>query len=388
MPRTIHLLAAGIFVMVTSEFAVAGMMPQMAAGLAVTVPQIGFLITAFALAMAAGGPFLTMALTRFRPRTALAGLFVVFAAGNVLGALAWTYPVMMGARILTGVTAQAFFGTAVALGMRLVRPEIRGRAVAVVLNGLMVGTLLGLPIAGFIGERFGWRAAFWAISVLTGVVAAVTLAGLPDLDRAVVAGTAGDPRAILRTGKLWRTLPTSTLIIGATFAAFSYATPILTEVTGFAAATVPLILLAYGAATVIGNMVVGRLADRHPIGVQLVGLGLNVVFLTGFALLAEQAAPAVGLLLGIGAVGVTMNAAMALRVQRAAGDSGPLVSTIHGSFITAGVMIGSFGGALAIDAVGLRGPLWLGAALALAGLATLLPDALRLPGCPAAAPTP
>ncbi|MEV5569201.1 MFS transporter [Spirillospora sp. NPDC052269] len=375
MPRAVHLLALGVFAMVTSEFVVAGLMPQMARGLHTTVPNIGYLITAFAAAMALGGPPAVLVAGRLRPRSALLSVFAVFLAGNVLAALAPSYPVMLAARIITGVASQVFFGLSITTAVRLVPAERRGRAVAVVLNGLMVGTLLGMPLSTLVGERFGWRAAFWTISALTLLVAAVTRFALPDLERADGASTEGD-RAAFGRPRLWLALVTSTFIIGATFAAFSYFNPILTEVAGFSTGTVPLLLIAYGAATVVGNMVVGRLADRHTMSVQVAGLVLNIGFLTGFALLADVPVAAVAFMLGIGLVGVTMNPAMATRVQRA-GNTGPLVNTVHASFITGGVIIGSAVGGALIDAHGLRAPLWVGAVLAVAGLAMLLPEAFR-----------
>jgi predicted MFS family arabinose efflux permease len=139
---------------------------------------------------------------------------------------------------------------------------------------------------------------------------------------------------------------------------------------------VPVLLVAYGAATVVGNMIVGRLADRHALAVLLAGLVLNLVFLTGFALFAHVSAAAVACMLGIGLVGVTMNPAMGVRVQRA-GNVGPLVNTIHGSFITGGIIVSSAVGGLAIDGFGLRAPLWFGAGLALLGILTLVPDLAR-----------
>lgn len=378
MPRPVYVLAIGVFAMVTSEFVVAGLMPQMAAGLAVSVPQIGYLITAFAVAMAVGGPFLTIAVRKLRQKTALMLLFGIFLAGNVLAALAPDYGVMLVARIVTGIASQAFFGVTVSLCVQLTRPEVRGRAIAVAMNGLMLGTLLGLPLSTVVGERLGWRAAFWVISAIAVLAALATLAGVPRLGRAEGGGSVREELAAFRKPRLWLVLSTSTLIIGATFAAFSYFHPLLTEVTGFSAGTVPLLLLGYGAATVVGNTVVGRLADRYTVGVQFVGLTLNALFLAAFALLADRAVPAVLLMTGIGLVGVTMNPAMAVRVQRA-GNAGPLVNTVHTSFITLGVIVGSSAGALAIASAGLRAPLWLGAALALLGLATLLPERGRLP---------
>ncbi|MCC3770110.1 MFS transporter [Streptomyces sp. UNOC14_S4] len=381
MPRAVYVLALGIFAMVTSEFVVAGLMPQMADGLNATVPEIGYLITAFAVAMALGGPFLAVAVVRLRPKPALMALFAIFLAGNVLAATATDYATMLVARVVTGVASQAFFGTSLSLCARLVRPEVRGRATAVALNGLMLGTLLGLPLSTVIGEHFGWRAAFWGITALTVVAALCTLGGVPRLDHAAEGGGRGGVRrelAVFRRPGLWLALSTSTFIIGATFSAFSYLNPILTEVTGFATGAVPLLLVAYGAATVVGNTVVGRLADRYTLGVLLCGLALNLLFLVGFALLAHLAVPAVVCMLGIGLVGVTMNPAMVTRVQRA-GNAGPLVNTIHSSFITSGIVIGTSLGGPAIDTFGLRAPLWLGAGLAVIGLLTLVPVLVRRP---------
>ncbi|MFG3044770.1 MFS transporter [Streptomyces sp. NPDC048241] len=373
MTRAVYVLALGIFAMVTSEFVVAGLMPQMAEGLDATVPQIGYLITAFAAAMAVGGPFLTVALLRFPPRTALMVLFAVFLVGNILAATATGYGTMMAARIITGIASQAFFGVGISLCARLTRPEIRGRAIAVVLNGLMLGTLLGLPVSTLVGERFGWRAAFWAITLITVVAAGTTLVGVPRVARAESGGGLRQEVGVFRKPRMWLVLSSSTLIIGATFSAFSYFNPILTDVTGFSTGTVPLLLVAYGAATIIGNNVVGRFADRHTVPVLAVGLVLNTLFLADFALFADVPAPAVVCMMGIGLVGVTMNPAMVTRVQRT-GNAGPLVNTVHSSFITLGIILSSSVGAVVIDFWGLRAPLWLGAVLALAGLATVLPD--------------
>ncbi|GAA2287193.1 MFS transporter [Streptomyces ruber] len=376
MPRAVYVLALGIFAMVTSEFVVAGLMPRMAEGLDATIPQIGYLITAFAVAMAVGGPFLTVALMRFPPRTALMVLFVIFLAGNVLAATATSYGTMMAARITTGIASQAFFGVGISMCAQITRPEVRGRAIAAAMNGLMLGTLLGLPLSTLVGERFGWRAAFWAITLITVVAAVATLFGVPRIERTEGGGNFRQEVGVFKKPRMWLVLSSSTLIIGATFSAFSYFNPILTDVTGFSTDTVPLLLIAYGAATVIGNNIVGRFADGHTVSVLAVGLVLNAVFLTGFALLADVPALAVISMMGIGLVGVTMNPAMVTRVHRT-GNAGPLVNTVHSSFITLGIILGSSIGAVVINAWGLRAPLWLGAVMAVVGLATVLPDLSR-----------
>nr|WP_281172757.1 MFS transporter [Jiangella gansuensis] len=372
-----YVLAAGVFAMVTSEFAVAGLMPQLAAGLGTGIEQVGYLVTIFAAAMAVGGPVLTVALLRVPPKTALMIVFALFLVGNVIAALASGYPMMVVARVVSGAASQAFFGIAVSMSVRLVDERMRGRAVAVVMNGLMLGTLLGLPMATFIGGRLGWQSAFWAISLITLAAAALTHGAVRNPAAPVGADAQapegmGSELAVLRRPQFLLALASSTLIIGATFSAFSFFTPILTRVTGFSEGIVPVLLLVYGAATLIGNIVVGRLADRHTVSTLLVGTGLNALFLAGFALFTDVPPLALAFMLGIGLVGVTMNPAMAVRVQRA-GSTAPLVNTVHGSVITLGVMIGSAGGSALIPIHGLRAPIFLGIALAALAVLAILP---------------
>ncbi|MER7549615.1 MFS transporter [Streptomyces anulatus] len=379
VPAAVHVIAAGIFAMTTSEFAVAGLMPQLASGLGVGIEQIGYLVTVFAVAMTVGGPALTVLLLRVPPRTALLVIFGIFLVGNVLAALSVSYPVMVGARVISGVASQAFFGIGISLSARLVDENMRGRASGVAMNGLMLGTLLGLPIATFIGDRFGWRAAFWAISALTVLAAALTVmfVRIPAASgaREEARTSVREELTVLRRPRFLLALVSSTLIIGATFSAFSFFTPVLTEVTGFSNDLVPLLLLAYGASTLVGNTVVARLADRRTIPTLLAGTALNALFLTGFALFTAVPPLALVTMLGIGLTGVTMNPAMAVRVQRA-GSTSPLVNTVHASFITLGVILGSAIGSALVPSYGLRAPLVLGITLAVLALLTIAP-ALR-----------
>lgn len=381
IPAAVYVLAAGVFAMVTSEFAVAGLMPQLAESLDTDIAQIGYLVTIFALAMAFGGPLLILALLRIPPKTAIMVVFAIFFAGNLLAALASSYSVMVIARIVTGIAAQAFFGLAVSVCMRIVDASVRGRAVSVAMSGLMLGTLLGLPLATFIGGRLGWQSAFWTVAVLTAVAAALTLALVrnprdPDEAGAETTTFTEQLRAF-RSPRLLLALVSSTLIIGATFSVFSFLAPILTRVSGFTEGSVPLLLLAYGAATLVGNFVVGRLADRHTVPTLVAGTLLNIVFLLGFAVATGSQLLAVLFMLGIGLVGVTMNPAMAVRVQRA-GGTGVLVNTVHTSFITFGVVLGSALGSRLLAEYGLRAPIVLGVVLAVLAVAAILP-ALRDP---------
>lgn len=371
MPKPVYLMTLGIFVMVCSELLVSGLMPQMSRDLGATIPQIGYLVTAFALAMAIGGPALTLSVQRLRTNHALLVLFIVFFIGNAIAAVSTSYGTMLIGRLITGAASGAFFGISLSAVAQITPPQIRGRAIGLALQGLMLGTALGLPLSTLIGDRFGWRAAFIAIAVLTVIIAIATMTLLPRLDPENSGGLREELKVFQRP-RLWAIMATSTLIIGATFAAFSYFAPILIEVTGFSEGIVPLLLLGYGAATVIGNIIVGRLAQSHTISVIVTGLCLNVAFLVGFALLADLPAAAIIAMAGIGLVGITLNPATITRVQRA-GNTGSLVQTAHSSFITLGVVIGSWIGGLGINAYGLRAPLWVGAGLAVLALVAMVP---------------
>lgn len=374
IPFVVHLLGLTVFALTTSEFMVAGMMPSLAAALHVSVGEIGYLISLYALGMAIGGPALTALLLALRipDKPALLWLLVLYIAGAVLAAAATTYGVMAAGRVVMGVASSACFGVSLTICAGLVAPEARGRAASVVMAGLMLSPVFGVPATALIEQHHGWRASFWAVALLSMLCAAVVAWHVPASKNQNRVGLGAEFQS-LRNGRLWAAYATSALIIGATFAAFSYFSPIFTGVTGFPASAIPWLLMAYGFANIVGNLVVGHLADRHTLAVQAAGLGILALALGTFALFAHNAAVSAGAFLAIGLTGVTLNPAMVARVMRAA-PPGPLVNTMHTSLITAGLALGSWAGGAAINAgYGLRAPLWVGLAFALAGLLSLAP---------------
>ncbi|VFR79238.1 putative MFS transporter [plant metagenome] len=374
LPFVVYLLGLTIFALTTAEFMVAGMMPSLAAALNVSVSEIGYLISLYALGMAFGGPVLTALLLALRVpnKPALLWLLVLYVAGAVLAALATTYGVMAAGRVVMGVASSACFGVSLTICAGLVAPEARGRAASFVLAGLMLSPVLGVPATALIEQHHGWRASFWAVAVLSVLCTTVVAWRVPASKDQSHVGLSAEFRS-LRNGGLWAAYATSALIIGATFAAFSYFSPIFIGVTRFSAKAIPWLLMAYGLANVVGNLVVGHLADRHMIAVLTGGLGILALALGAFAGFAHSTAISVIAFLAIGLTGVALNPAMVARVMRAA-SPGPLVNTMHTSLITVGLAVGSWAGGAAIDAgYGLRSPLWVGLALALAGLLSLAP---------------
>ncbi|KQQ63924.1 MFS transporter [Pseudomonas sp. Leaf129] len=373
LPPTVYLLGLTIFSLVTAEFMVAGMMPALAAAFSVSLAQVGNLIALYALGMALGGPPVTVLLLSrgISNQRALVGLLGVYVLAGALAAAAPTYTVLALARIVMGVSSAACIGLCMTLCAGLVSLQDRGRAISVVLAGLMLSPVAGVPATAWVEHHYGWRASAWLVVALASLCTALVTTRLPRAE-------AGDEPSLgrqwisLKNRSLWGAYITSGLIIGATFAAFSYCTPILIEEVGVAPAQVAPLLALYGVANVLGNMVVGRIADRHTFAALGWGLALLVLALGGFALAGQLFWLNLACFLTVGLTGVALNPAMVARVMKAA-EPGALVNTLHTSVITAGLALGSWAGGAVIDAgLGLRAPLWLGAGMALLGLLSLL----------------
>ena len=373
LPAAVYVLSFGIFAMVTSEFQVSGMINVMAADLSVPISEIGYLVTWYACGMAFGGPLLTFCLIHKSPKISLLALYVTFVIGEILGALSHSYQLLVIARIITGAVSGAFFGTAIAICVQLVADERRGWAISIVLAGIMIGTVIGLPMANLTGMYLGWRGSFGITAALATIGLIISIAKIPHVFKPEDI-CLRDELAAFRTRKLWLVFTTSLLIIGATFSAFTYFTPILKYLSGFSDSAIASLLLMYGLATMIGNSIVGKLADKYALSTITVGLILLTLFLMLFALKPESKVVAIIALAGIGLVGVTMNPAMVSRVMRTA-NGGTLVNTVHTSVITLGTLTGSFlGGIFLSSGYTLSAPLWVGCCMAFLGIISLIPE--------------
>jgi predicted MFS family arabinose efflux permease len=372
LPSTVYLLGLTIFSLVTAEFMVAGMMPALAEAFSVSLAKVGNLIALYALGMALGGPPVTVLLLSrgISNKRALVGLLVMYVASGALAAAAPSYTVLALARILMGISSAACIGLCMTLCAGLVEHQARGRAIAVVLAGLMLSPVAGVPMTAWAEQHYGWRASSWLVVALALLCTALVASRLP----AAEAGSEPNLRrqwAALKNRSLWGAYITSGLIIGATFAAFSYCAPILIQEVGIAPSHIAPLLALYGVANLLGNMVVGRLADSHTLASVGWGLVLMVLALGGFALAGDHQWLNLACFITLGLTGVALNPAMVARVMKAA-EPAALVNTLHTSVITAGLAFGSWAGGSVIDAgYGLRAPLWVGAAMALLGLLSL-----------------
>mgnify|MGYP002719901684 FL=1 len=376
MKKYLYVLMLTIMVVVMSEFQTAGMMPQIAADLGVSTGQVGTVVTLYALGMALGGPLLVYLLRHRPPKASLLIVIGTYAALEVLVPLIHEFWWLALLRVLTGCLSGAAYGIAVSYSARLApSPEKIGEAVSIVLGGIMIGTVIGLPLSHFLAARWGWQSSFYILGIAAFAVFLISLLTLPAREAATQEAAAQDLRK-LRSPKLWSRYLVSLLTIGAAFAGFSYFTPLLEQNAGFATNTTTLILLAYGIVSFIGNLIVGKFADQHAIGILRIGHTLLFISLALLGAFSNAQPLVLAMVLIVGVAGVPMNPALVARVAEI-GGTGNMVSTVHTSVITMGVALGSAIGALAIGRAGddPSAAMWIGAAFAVLATLTLATQA-------------
>ncbi|MEH0416338.1 MFS transporter [Streptomyces sp. B21-083] len=383
MPSGLIALALGGFGIGLTEFLIAGLLPQVASSFDVSEAVAGRLISGYAISVAVGAIALTAATARLPRKQVLVGLVALFVIGNLLSAVAPTYEVMMFGRIVAALCHGSFFGIGSLVARGLVAPERKSRAVAVMFAGLTVANVLGVPFGALVGERWGWRAAFWAVTAI-GLLA---LAGIA----ALVPGAAGETRPSGVTGRgepappgslraqfrafrswqVWLTLTATALGYGGMFGAFTYIAYTFTEVGGFSSSDVAWLLMVYGVGLVVGNLVGGRAADRDRDRTLVLSLlGLTVV-LALFGLLATSAAASVVLVFLMGVTGFASVPGMITRVTDHA-HGAALAAGANVSASNVGNALGAWLGGLAISAgLGYTAPLYVGAGLVLVSVVVM-----------------
>ncbi|MBK3571898.1 MFS transporter, partial [Streptomyces sp. MBT62] len=344
-------LALGGFGIGLTEFVIAGLLPQVSRSLNVSTAAAGWLISGYALTVAVGAIGVTAATAGLPRKPVLVGLVALFVAGNLLCAIAPNYPTMLLGRVVAALCHGTFFGIGSLVARRLVPPERASRAVAMMFAGLTVANVLGVPFGALVGERWGWRATFWAITA-TGAVALAAIAVLVPGWAGRVSGGAGGLRAQLRSFRstqVWLTLTATALGYGGMFGAFSYLAYTFTEVTGFSTTDVAWLLVVYGTGLVVGNIAGGRGADHNrdvTLIVSLVGLAAT---LTAFGLLASSRPASVILVFLLGVFGFATVPGMITRVTDAAGGV-PLAASANVSASNVGNAVGAWLGGLVISA--------------------------------------
>lgn len=373
MPLGLLALAIGGFGIGLTEFVIMGLLPEVAAAFGVTEAQAGWLISGYALAVVVGALGLTAATTRLPRKPVLMGLLVLFIAGNAISAIAPTYELMMSGRVVAALCHGAFFGIGAVVAAGLVAPEKAAGAIAIMFTGLTAANVLGVPFGTFLGQEFGWRATFWAISAI-GVLALVGIATLvPSLRGDGSSPSLRRELTAFRSGQVWLSLAVTVLGFGGMFGAFTYIAYTLTEVSGFDSSAVPWLLVLFGAGLVVGNWIGGRLADRSTDGTLLGFIAALVAVLALFAWLAWSPVATVVLLVAMGGFGFGTVPGLQSRVMQYAAQAPTLASGANIAAFNLGNALGAFAGGLAISAgLGYASPIWVGAGITLAALVVMV----------------
>ncbi|MEH3085774.1 MAG: MFS transporter [Xylophilus ampelinus] len=360
-------LAVGGFGIGTGEFVIMGLLPDVAADLGVSIPQAGHAISAYALGVVLGAPLLAVLTAGWGRRRLLVALMAAFALGNFASALAPGYLSLNLLRFLTGLPHGTYFGVAALVAASLAPPGRRARAVGQVMLGLTVATLVGVPIAAWLGQLMGWRAAFAFVGAIGLLSAALVRRHVPDLPAQPGASALRELGA-LRRKQVWLTLGIGAIGFGGLFAVFSYIKPLLTEVTGVPPGWVPVFLALFGLGMVSGNLVGARLADKSLM--RTIGglLAWSVLVLSAFHFTAHHvAAVAVNVFL-VGTI-VAIGPALQIRLMDVAGDAQTLAAALNHSAFNMANALGAWLGGLAIAAgLGWTSTGWVGTLLAVAGI--------------------
>jgi DHA1 family inner membrane transport protein len=379
MPIALLALTAGAFGIGTTEFVIMGLLLQVSTDLHVTIAAAGLLISGYALSVAVGAPLLTIASRSLPRKTVLLVLMVIFTLGNLACALAPGYGWLMAARVITALAHGTFFGVGSVVATGLVPRERRASAIAIMFTGLTAATLLGVPAGAWLGVQFGWRATFWAVTLIGAAAFAVIAAFVPsarpgDDDAAAAPAALRDELAVLARPQVLRGLAMTVLGFAGVFTVFTYIQPLLLRVTGVSESAVSPILLVLGGGLAIGNLLGGRLADRAPMRAVLATLASLAVVFAAMHWMVEAPWSAVLFVALLGIAAFATVAPMQLRVlEKASGAGQNLASSLNIAAFNLGNALGAWVGGLTVESgPGLQSLGWVAAAITLAGLAIAL----------------
>lgn len=371
-------LALGGFGIGLTEFVATGLLPNLAADLLPGVwaesteqanAQAGWLVSAYALGVVVGAPTIAAVAARFPRKQLLLGCVAVFVLGTAASALLPTFGLVLAARFIAALPHGAYFGIAALVAASLMGPGKRGQGVALVLSGLTIANVIGVPMVTWLGQVAGWRSAYLAVAaVFAFAFVAIALA---------VPLQAGDPKATIRRElrifsrpQVWLALLIGSLGFGGFFAVYTYISPVVTSVTALDVSAVPWVLVVAGLGMTLGNLVGGRAADHSVMGTMFVCFAAFAVSLAGFALTAHTPIGLFTFVFLVGAAAAALSPAIQTRLMDVAGDGQSLAAAINHASLNIGNSLGAYLGGVTIAAgLGYLSPTWVGLLLCVPGTA-------------------
>ena len=367
MPFALYLLALVVFAMGTSEFMLAGLVPDISTYFGVSVGTAGLLTSAFAAGMVIGAPAMAALTRRLPMKATLLGCVVVFALSHVVGALTPDFTILFITRVIAAIVNAGFLAVALGAATKLVAPDAKGRAVAILLAGTTVATVAGVPAGALLGTALGWQSTFWAIALLC-VPAAIGIAAgftnqTDDSSREESSSTPLRAElAQLASPRLVLTMLLAALVNAGTFATLTFLAPIVTDTAGLSQWWVSVALVLFGVGSFIGVTVAGRLSDARPRLVVVGGGSVLVLGWVALALFATNPVALLGLVFTQGVLVFAVGSTLITRVLYAAASA----PTMAGSYATAALNVGAAAGPVLASAAlsvmpGALGPVWVAA---------------------------
>lgn len=365
-------LAISAYAIGTTEFISVGLLPLIAENLHISVTTAGLTVTLYALGVTFGAPVLTSLTTGMSRKLLLIAIMVVFIAGNSLAAASGSIGVLLIARVLSALSHGVFMSIASTIAADLVPENKRASAISMMFSGLTVAIVTGVPLGTWIGQQMGWRAAFVTIAVIGLVALIANLILIPASLRKGVPTPVREQVKLVTNGRLLLAFAITALGYGGTFVVFTYLSPLLHEITGFAESTVAVILLLYGVAIAIGNVIGGKVANRRPLKALFYMFILQAIVLLVLMVTAPFKVAGLitiffmGLLAFMNVPGLQIYVVML--AERFAPGAKDIASAVNIAAFNAGIAIGAYLGGVVTDSMGLIHTTWIGAIMVLAAV--------------------
>ena len=365
LPAALWALTITAFGIGTTEFVIVGLLPTVAKDLAISIPSAGLLVSLYAIGVAIGAPILTALTSRFPRKPLLISIVLLFIIGNIFATLAPGFITLVIARVLTGFAHGIYFSIGSTIAASLVKEEKRATAISIMFAGLTLAIVTGVPLGTFIGQHFGWRATFVGVSILgiIGLVSSVML--LPNTLKNAKGIALTAQLKVLTNKKLILAFLMTAMGYGGTFVVFTYLSPILQEITGLQESTVTVILLIYGIAIAIGNLVGGKIANKAPLKALFWMFIIQALVLFVFYFTVSNMVLSIITLFLIGLLSFATVPGLQLLVVQIAEKELPgtedVASAINIAAFNIGIAIGSYAGGLVVtSSLGLQSTPWIG----------------------------
>ncbi|MEU6351905.1 MFS transporter [Streptomyces sp. NPDC047072] len=347
LPFVVWVLAVGTFLMGSTEFVVAGLLPEVAGDLEVSVSRAGLLITAFAAGMIVGPPAMAIATLRLPRRSTLVLALAVFSVGHVVAALSSSFTVVLVSRVATALATGAFWCVATVVAASAAGPAATSRALGLLMGGLTVANVVGVPLGAWLGHASDWRGPFWVLAVLSACAAAVVGRFIPDEPERRPPSVRAE-FAALRQLRVWLVLGFIALLMGGVLATYSYISPLLTDRAGVPVDAIPLVLAGYGVGAVLGTAIGGRVGDARPLATMIGSAGSATLVLLLLVLFSTGPVPTVVLSVLLGVTGFVATPVLGALVVRFASSAPTLASALSSAASNVGVTLGSWIAGLAL----------------------------------------